>query len=243
MVSCNPMVAKKLYCDPFEFVPQWKIWVVANTQPEVDADDGAMWRRIKVLPFTQSIAEDKQGAHRRSGRCSPGSRCARAILAWLVKGCLMWQKRGSAEPPIVREASQAYRESNDTFNPFFEAHYELDPNGFVPGSDIREAYKAYAREILGGVLLAPALLNQRLREKGLVEGQSGSNRERGRRGGSNAGEPRPTAAAAEHPNRANIERGEVSLRTRRETILETVFRLFRCSPLPAAPGQVHMQAA
>ena len=181
MVSCNPMVAKKLYCDPFEFVPQWKIWVVANTQPEVDADDGAMWRRIKVLPFTQSIAEDKQNPKIRK-MLAQDPDAQRAILAWLVKGCLMWQKRGLSEPPIVREASQAYRESNDTFNPFFEAHYELDPNGFVPGSDIREAYKAYAREILGGVLLAPALLNQRLREKGLVEGQSGSNRERGWRG-------------------------------------------------------------
>jgi putative DNA primase/helicase len=185
MVSGNPMVAKRLYCDPFEFVPRWKIWVAANTQPQVDSDDGAMWRRIKVLPFSQSIPEDQQNPKLRK-LLATDPRALRAILAWMVQGSLKWQKRGLSEPPIVRRTTQEYREANDAhneaFNEFFDSHYELDPEEFVTGASIRSAYDAHWRSSFTGVPMTPAVLNQRLRARGLTEAQFGNNRDRGWRG-------------------------------------------------------------
>jgi phage/plasmid-associated DNA primase len=152
----------------------------------VDAGDAAMWRRIKVLPFRQSIAEDEQNPKIRKMLASD-PRALRAILAWMVKGCHMWRSgRGLSEPPIVREASQAYREANDelneSFDEFFDDRFVLDPEGFVSGAALRHAYTVHCHSSFVRGSLNPTELNQKLRAKDLEEGQSGSKRERGWRG-------------------------------------------------------------
>ncbi|HTQ48476.1 MAG TPA: phage/plasmid primase, P4 family [Polyangiaceae bacterium] len=186
MVSCNSMVAKRLYSDPFEFVPRWKLWVAANTRPRVDAGDSAMWRRIRVLPFTQSITEDQQNPKLRTLLASD-ERAQQAILAWMVKGCLMWQGgRGLSEPPIVREASRSYREANDSandsFEDFFESTYVFNPDGFVPTADIHQAYATYCLNGFVGSKLDRGELLSKLRLKGLKDKQRGTKRVRGLRG-------------------------------------------------------------
>jgi putative DNA primase/helicase len=180
MVSCNPMVAKRLYKDPFEFVPQWKVWLAANSQPRVDTDDAAAWRRIKVIPFTVSLpaAERKKEV---KATLANDPRARAAILAWAVKGCLLWQQHGLDDVEPVTAAGHSYRDANDEFNDFFEEHYELDAEGVVPAATIRTSYEAYCREHFKRPMSQNALA-EKLKSKGLKQDQSGPERTRVWRG-------------------------------------------------------------
>jgi putative DNA primase/helicase len=180
MVSCNPMVAKRLYKDPFEFVPQWKVWLAANSQPRVDAADAAAWRRIKVIPFTVSL----QAAERKKevkSTLANDPRARAAILAWAVKGCLLWQKHGLDDVQAVTAAGHSYRDANDEFNDFFEEHYELDAEGVVPAATIRTAYEDYCREHFKRPMNQNALA-EKLKSKSLKPDQIGPERTRGWKG-------------------------------------------------------------
>jgi putative DNA primase/helicase len=176
MVSCNPMVAKRLYKDPFEFVPQWKVWLAANSQPRIDADDKAAWRRIKVIPFTVTLPVDERKKEVKA-TLATDPRARAAILAWAVRGCLLWQKDGLDDVEAVAAAGHSYRDANDEFSDFFEEHYELDAGGVVPAATIRSAYEAYCEEHFKRPM-HQNVLAEKLKSKGLKPDQIGPERTR-----------------------------------------------------------------
>jgi putative DNA primase/helicase len=66
--------------------------------------DEAIRRRFHLIPFSVTIPADE-----RDGELTeklkeewPG------ILAWLIKGCLEWQREGLRPPRAVLEATEAY---------------------------------------------------------------------------------------------------------------------------------------
>ena len=79
----------------FDFWPSHKLWFMFNHQPRVRDHSTGFWRRVRLVPFTQKFegaTDDKtldlKLASERAG-----------ILAWLVRGCLEWQKYGPAGSP------------------------------------------------------------------------------------------------------------------------------------------------
>ncbi len=52
MTGGEPITARHLYQNFSEFMPQFKLWFVANDLPHVRATDDAIWRRIRVIPLT-----------------------------------------------------------------------------------------------------------------------------------------------------------------------------------------------
>jgi putative DNA primase/helicase len=49
--------ARFLYGEWFTFRPQFKLWLATNHRPDVDADDQALWDRIRLIPFTVRIPD------------------------------------------------------------------------------------------------------------------------------------------------------------------------------------------
>ena len=61
----------------------FKLWLAANERPRVNADDGAMWRRILQLPFVNVIPEAERDERVKLAlRSDPDVQAA--ILAWAV---------------------------------------------------------------------------------------------------------------------------------------------------------------
>ena len=95
--------ARFLFENNFEFVPTWKIFLAANHKPTISSQDYAVWRRIKLVPFTQTIAPHEKDP------CSTAKLLAElpGMLALAVRGCLEWQRIGLAEPEEVTIATDA----------------------------------------------------------------------------------------------------------------------------------------
>jgi putative DNA primase/helicase len=117
LTSGDTVSARRLYQEAFEFQPEFKLWLFANSKPQVRAEDAALWRRILLVPFTHSVPRDKQDPGLRDDlRDNPLAR--EAVLAWAVEGCMAWQQRGLDPPEAVRAATAQYRDEQNPLHEF-----------------------------------------------------------------------------------------------------------------------------
>ncbi|HEX03559.1 MAG TPA: hypothetical protein ENH10_00160, partial [Bacteroidetes bacterium] len=105
----DQITARFLFREAFEFLPEFKLWLVANDAPDVKAGDDAMWRRILRVPFEQVVPKAKRDPQIKAQLRNPEI-AGPAILAWAVQGCLDWQKKGLQIPASVTNATEEYRQ-------------------------------------------------------------------------------------------------------------------------------------
>jgi putative DNA primase/helicase len=145
MTGGDEVVARFLYGREFTFRPQFKLWLVANDAPKVRHDDDALWRRIVRVPFEQVVPKERRDPALKATLHDPRE-CGAAILAWLVRGCREWQQQGLGVPPVVEQATEAYREAMDPLQEFLAEYCVLGPEMEVPSRALWEAYLRFAQE-------------------------------------------------------------------------------------------------
>lgn len=106
-----------LYKEIFQFRPEGKIFLSANHQATVRGQDYAFWRRVKMIPFNVTIPEEELD------KSLPDKLKAEAsgILAWMMRGCLLWQKKGLQTPEEVQKATRGYQSDMDVLKEFFQS--------------------------------------------------------------------------------------------------------------------------
>jgi putative DNA primase/helicase len=170
MTGGDTMTARFLYGEFFEFVPEFKIFLAVNHKPLIRNTDHAIWRRIRLVPFTVTIpeAERDKDLPEKLRRELPG------ILAWAVQGCLDWQREGLGMPEAVQKATAEYRAEMDVLDQFLAERCELASTpSEARGLSVRvgRLYEAYERWCdAAGVrfpLTRPAL-SGRLRDRGFT---------------------------------------------------------------------------
>ncbi|MDR0794948.1 MAG: DUF5906 domain-containing protein, partial [Tannerella sp.] len=110
------MTARFLYGEFFNFVPTFKIWMATNHKPVIKGTDHGIWRRIKLIPFTTRIEEEKQDKHLEQKLMVEAS----GILNWLIKGAMRWSKEGLSTPNIITSATAEYRAEMDIIGNFLK---------------------------------------------------------------------------------------------------------------------------
>lgn len=106
--------ARHMRQDFFEFEPTHKFIIAANHRPRVRDTTDSFWRRMKVVPFEARIDKIDTALPEKLRAEAPG------VLAWLVEGCLDWQREGLGVPERVKEATGKYREEQNTLRPFLD---------------------------------------------------------------------------------------------------------------------------
>jgi len=156
--------ARFLHREFFEFKPAFKAWLAANHTPEIRGTDHAMWRRVRLIPFTVTIPDeeiDKGLGERLLLEELPG------ILAWAVRGCMEWQRLGGlGEPAAVLAATGEYREEMDVIAGFLSDCCMVGDGYRVGASDLYAAYKVWA-EGDGDKPLSNTKFGRRLTERGI----------------------------------------------------------------------------
>jgi len=157
--------ARFLYQESFEFTPQFKLWLAANHAPKVRDNDAAMWRRILRVPFDHVVPKERRDPTLKAALRDP-SVSGPAILAWAVKGCLEWQKRGLAVPALVERATEQYRETMDPLKPFFDECCGFDPKSWSSVAKLRSSYEKWAKDSGEKYVLDTREFAQRLTDRG-----------------------------------------------------------------------------
>ena len=125
--------------DFFEFDPTAKIFLIANHKPVIQGTDNAIWRRIRLIPFTVTIPDEEKDPdlpNKLRGEL-PG------ILNWCLEGCLQWQADGLKAPDKVRVATNAYRAQMDVVQSFLDERCILNDKATVKAKDLYTAYKTW----------------------------------------------------------------------------------------------------
>ena len=135
MTGGDKIRARRMRQDFFEFAAVHKIFLAANHKPAIRGTDWGVWRRIKLVPFMVTIAEEKDKHLSEKLKAElPG------ILAWAVQGCLKWQKNGLGEPDEVRQATAQYQSEQDTITAFVTECCNVHPELRCTASALLDAY-------------------------------------------------------------------------------------------------------
>src|SRR5215218_2400826 len=166
--------ARRMRQDFWQFDPTHKVFMAVNHKPEVRGTDTAIWRRLRLIPFEQTIPpteQDKKLPQKLEAEL-PG------ILRWALEGCLEWQHEGLQAPEEVRKATGAYRSEMDVIGAFLQDECEIGRECREPFTTLYKRYEEWCED--GGERAETRRkFNARLKERGRFEarrsGPGGSN--------------------------------------------------------------------
>ena len=145
----DDLTAREMNGRRFTFPPTFKVLMVTNHKPRVTGTDHAIWRRLRLVPFTVTIPpekDDKELTQRLVDEHAP------AILTWLVQGARAWHHDGLGTCAAVDVATEEYRESQDRFGIFMAECTEESHGARTKVGDLWSRWRDWceqAREVTG----------------------------------------------------------------------------------------------
>lgn len=133
---------RRLRQESVEFRPTHKIVMSANSKPLTRSSGLAFWKRMILVPFTQSFAgREDRGLPKRIEGEAPG------ILAWLVRGCIKWQTGGLMLPKTIEVATNEYRQEMDIIGQFVESEVDTTKeNARIPRPELYRVFKEWSED-------------------------------------------------------------------------------------------------
>jgi P4 family phage/plasmid primase-like protien len=164
----EPVQARFLHQEFFEYIPAFKIFFTTNHKPVIRGADEGIWRRIRLVPFTIRIPDEKldKDLPEKLRNEMPG------ILRWMVEGCLKWQREGLGIPQEVEEATNNYRDEMDTMGNFLAEYCVLHENAKAYGIELYRQYQYWCSET-GEYEITKTKFNRKLEERGHKKGRNG----------------------------------------------------------------------
>jgi putative DNA primase/helicase len=120
----EPMSARFLHKEFFDFQPTGKVWLRTNHRPTVTGEDDGIWRRLVLIPFKRKFSEKERDTNLEAKLLDERD----GILAWMVQGALNWQTHGLLLSPTIMAESGAYRKDSDLLGEFIEDETEVSPS-------------------------------------------------------------------------------------------------------------------
>ncbi len=163
--------ARFMRADFFEFDPTHKLQLLTNHKPAIKGQDNGIWRRVLLMPYLARFAVAEEVVAGRANYVRDTSIMDRlrkehaGVLAWLVRGAMVWAQEGLQPPDLVLAASRDYQTEQDRVGQFVAECCELDPAAVEPLNDgmsggLYQAYRGWCNE--GGVF---ALSKQRFTQE------------------------------------------------------------------------------
>lgn len=136
----DPVKARFMRQDFFQFTPQFKLFLAGNHKPKLRNVDEAIERRFRLIPFTHTIPKELRDTNLAKKLRAEWPQ----ILHWCIEGCLLWQREGLKPPETVAAATKSYLSQEDSLTSWFEEAYELDGKGWIYIADLFESWRQWA---------------------------------------------------------------------------------------------------
>jgi putative DNA primase/helicase len=157
------IATRGLYKEPFEFYPQFKLWLVSNNLPVIRGSDTGIWRRVRVIPFASRIKRPDKDFGKRLDKEHAG------ILNWVVEGCRKWRAEGLEPPRAVQRASAVYRDEQNPLRDFLEECCVIGSDHAIPRNEMWASYQSWANASGVSYPISRTALYERLRRMGIDE--------------------------------------------------------------------------
>jgi P4 family phage/plasmid primase-like protien len=159
----DALTARFMRADHFTFEPTHHLWLMGNHQPKVSGGGESFWRRLRMVSFANTVADDKKIddlAARLIAEEGPG------ILAWIIEGARIALAEGLKAPESVLVATTTYADEEDAFARFVSDRLHLGGGMHVKvkTADARKAYEDWCRDE-GEKPLPPQVFGRELRTR------------------------------------------------------------------------------
>lgn len=140
----EPLAARGLYSKhTVEVQPLFSCFIPTNHKPLIKNDDHGIWRRIELIPFLVNFDKNpkfKKDAKRTEKLIDEYE----GILAWIIEGCLEYQKNGLGTPDEVKEAVEEYRSDMDLLAQWIEDCCIVAPDEKATADELWRSWRLYA---------------------------------------------------------------------------------------------------
>jgi len=163
--GAEPMTARFLHQEYFQFRPVCKLLLSTNNKPVIRETSEALWDRVHLIPFTTIIPKPERipGLSETLAETE-----AAGILNWIVAGCLEWQRDGLRPPDAVLAATNEYRQEQDVMALFLAECTVTDPSVRDTARNLYAAFEAWSKTA-GEQPMSARAFGMRLKEKGFTK--------------------------------------------------------------------------
>lgn len=142
LVSGRPLY----HNETIRFSPSHLLLLLTNHKPHADPQDSAFWDRMCPIIFNLRFVDKPQADNERLKDITLGEKLEAeksGVLAWLVRGCLEWQKNGLQIPDCILKAREEYRMDEDLISLFISAECVIHNLCEVGAGELYKAYKEW----------------------------------------------------------------------------------------------------
>lgn len=144
----DKIYARGLFKDPIQFKPQFKMILLCNELPKINADDNGTWRRIRVVKFISKFVDNPKEEH----EYPIDPLLSEKIYKWkegfmyiLLQKYKKYKKYGLKEPEEVLEETRGYQLESDIYSDFISSSIAEDPNGHIGLNETYRVFKEWFR--------------------------------------------------------------------------------------------------
>ena len=134
--------ARFLHKEFFEFTPQMKLWLATNHKPNIYDDSNGMWRRVKLIPFNVTIANENQdkNLYYKLLKELPG------ILNWCLEGFKQWKTHGLGKCDSIDVATSDYKVTMDLLGQFIDEKVTLNNASTIKSSALYSSFSEWCKQ-------------------------------------------------------------------------------------------------
>lgn len=142
----DPIPARFLHREFFEFIPQFALHMVSNYLPRCDDLTLFNSNRIFAIPFDVHFPPTKQDTHLLEQFAEPEA--SSAIFNWVYDGYQMYMDEGLKNdvPEAIQATVNEYEANSDTFGQFIKDCISPVENTWTQVSTIYKVYEVWCRE-------------------------------------------------------------------------------------------------
>lgn len=137
----DPISARFMRQDFFQFIPQFKLVISGNNKPGLKGVDDSIRRRMNLVPFNLKLDDE----HRDHDLDTKLQAEWPMILRWCVIGTQMYLESGLAPPSVVADATVEYLDGEDGIALWLDECCTLDRNLSAKNNDVFASWEAWAK--------------------------------------------------------------------------------------------------
>ena len=136
----DPIAARHLYKEWFEFKPQFQVVCALNELPKLTWVDEAYFRRVRIVPFGRVFAPHERDKNLEAKLIGE----ADGIMKWMIEGYQLYKAKGLEPTTRMDELLVTYQSNENPLRKFVETQVQqTDHSDFIPVQNILDAFHSF----------------------------------------------------------------------------------------------------
>ena len=150
LVSGDQIQARFLYSNPITYKPFAKLIFAMNTLPEMSNFDGAIQRRLVIIPFNRKFEDHEKDFELKEGKLYKE---LDGILNWALEGLKSLASRdksanqGFIMPKVCQDLLSQYKNDCNPIDQFLNDNVIVEVGSDIISSGLYEAYREFCKSI------------------------------------------------------------------------------------------------